>query len=151
MPSVSTPIDEIITEIEDLDDWKERFAYLIELGDELTPLSDDEKNETNRVEGCVSNVWLIAEVRPQDPPVLDLRADSDSHLVRGLVAVLLAMFSGKTADEILACDAETVFDRLDLKSHLSRSRSNGLRSMLKRIRNLARGVQTLDHVAVTGS
>lgn len=130
-------IDEIVEDFEDLDNWEDRYRYIIELGDSLPGMPDDLKTEQTRVQGCISNVWLVMCVEPGDPPVIRLIADSDSQIVRGLVAILLMLCSGRTAREIEALDIESIFDRLDLGRHLSRSRSNGFHSMIKRIRRLA--------------
>ena len=130
-------IDELIDEFDFLDDWEDRYRYIIELGDELDDMPSELKTEENRVQGCVSNVWLVMDVQPADPPVVKFVADSDSQIVRGLVAILLMLCSGLTGNEILSLDIESVFDRLELKKHLSRSRSNGFYSMVKRIRKLA--------------
>lgn len=130
-------IEELIDEFDFLDDWEDRYKFIIELGDELDDMPAEFKTEDNRVQGCVSNVWLVMDVQSVDPPVINFRADSDSQIVRGLVAILLMLCSGRTGKEILSLDIESVFDRLELKKHLSRSRSNGFYSMVKRIRKLA--------------
>lgn len=130
-------IEELIDEFDFLDDWEDRYKLIIELGDELDDMPAELKTEENRVQGCVSNVWLVMDVQPADPPVISFSADSDSQIVRGLVAILLMLSSGRTANDILSLDIESVFDRLELKKHLSRSRSNGFYSMVKRIRKLA--------------
>ncbi len=130
-------VEELIDEFDFLDDWEDRYKFIIELGDELDEIPAELKTELNRVQGCVSNVWLVMEVQPTDPPVINFVADSDSQIVRGLVAILLMLCSGRTGNAILSLDIESVFDRLELKKHLSRSRSNGFYSMVKRIRKLA--------------
>lgn len=130
-------IDDILADMELLDDRMERYRYLVDLGKELTPLVDEERVEANRVRGCTSNVWLVHEVTADDPPRLSLRADSDAHIVKGLVALALALFSGKTAAEILAVDTEAVFARLDLTSQLTPSRQNGLYAVVARVRQIA--------------
>jgi len=130
-------IEELIDEFDFLDDWEDRYKFIIELGDELDEMPADLKTEQNRVQGCVSNVWLVTDIEPADPPVINFVADSDSQIVRGLVAILLMLCSGRTGPEILSLDIDSVFDRLELKKHLSRSRSNGFYSMVKRIRGLA--------------
>jgi cysteine desulfuration protein SufE len=130
-------LNEIVEDFEFLDDWEDRYRYIIELGDELAEMPSGLKTEANRVQGCVSNVWLVLEVEPGDPPLIRFIADSDSQIVRGLVAILLMLCSGRTGPEIQALDIESLFERLDLGKHLSRSRSNGLHSMIKRIRRLA--------------
>ncbi len=130
-------IDEIIENFELLDEWDDRYRYVIELGRTLPPLPDADHNETNKVRGCASQVWLVSHVIPDGNggPELTFDGDSDAHIVRGLIAILFALYSGKNAREILATDAIAVFDRLGLREHLTPQRSNGLRSMVERIRN----------------
>jgi len=130
-------IEELIDDFEFLDDWEDRYRYIIELGDKLDEMPAELKTEENRVQGCISNVWLVIDVQPGDPPVINFVADSDSQIVRGLVAILLMLCSGRTGKRIISLDIESVFDRLELRKHLSRSRSNGFYSMVKRIRKLA--------------
>ena len=129
-------IAEIISNFEVLDDWDDRYRYLIELGRELPPLAPAAHNDANKVQGCASQVWLETDVRRNGPdgPVLIFVGDSDAHLVRGLIAVLFAMFSGKAAKDILKIDAITLFERMGLREHLTPQRSNGFRSMVERIR-----------------
>jgi cysteine desulfuration protein SufE len=106
------------------------------LGDQVPPMTPEDQVDRNKVDGCLSTVWLVG--RPSgDPPLIELSADSDSSLVKGLIAILLRVYSGRSAEEIVAFDIDGLFQRLDLKQHLSRSRSNGLRSMVRRIRQLA--------------
>ena len=130
-------LDELVDDFEFLDAWEDRYRYIIELGDELEEMPESLKTETNRVQGCVSNVWLVLNFEPGDPPRIRFIADSDSQIVRGLVAILLMLCYGRTAQEIQTLDIESIFQRLELGKHLSRSRSNGLHSMIKRIRRLA--------------
>jgi cysteine desulfuration protein SufE len=129
-------IAEIIDNFEVLDDWDDRYRYLIELGRELPPLPPLAHNDVNKVQGCASQVWLETDVHPngKEGPVLNFLGDSDAHLVRGLIAVLFAMYSGKTAKEILAVNAIALFERMGLREHLTPQRSNGFRSMVERIR-----------------
>ena len=129
-------IAKIIDNFEFLDDWDDRYRYLIELGRELTPLAPSAHNDANKVQGCASQVWLETDVRPNgaDGPVLNFLGDSDAHLVRGLIAVLFAIFSGRTAKDILAVDVIALFERMGLREHLTPQRSNGFRSMVERIR-----------------
>jgi cysteine desulfuration protein SufE len=133
-------IDEIIDNFSILDDWDDRYRYLIELGRELPPLSVAAHNDANKVQGCASQVWLDTAVRPDgaDGPILTFEGDSDAHIVRGLIAILLATYSGRTAKHILATDAVKLFEGLGLKEHLTPQRSNGFRSMVERIRSDAR-------------
>jgi cysteine desulfuration protein SufE len=130
--------DELLDEFEQLPDWEDRCDLLIDLGMELPKLPEEERVESNKVRGCQSNVWLVATLdQSQSPPVLDLRAESDSMFVSGLIAVLLAVYNGKTPEEILAINAEDVFRKLDLQRHLSSQRRNGLAGMVQRVRALA--------------
>ena len=133
-----------IAEIEDnfalLDQWDDRYRYVIELGKTLPPLPEADHVEANKVQGCASQVWLITHKKPDGAagPVLSFEGDSDAHIVRGLVAILFALYSGKPAKTILDTDAGAVFDRLGLRENLTPQRSNGLRSMIERIRAEAR-------------
>jgi cysteine desulfuration protein SufE len=129
-------IDEIIDNFALLDDWDDRYRYLIEIGRMLAPLPDAEHTEANKVRGCASQVWLTTQIAPNgaDGPVLNFVGDSDAHIVRGLIAVLLALYSGKPARKILDTDAIALFEKLGLKEHLTPQRSNGFRSMVERIR-----------------
>ena len=136
--SVTDPrLDELAETFEFFDDWEDRYRYIIDLGKELTPLDDAEKVPEYKVEGCVSQVWLLVADDAERPGALQFRGDSDAHIVKGLVAVLLTLFNGRTPQEILEFDARGALDRLDLAGHLSPSRSNGLFSMVRRIRALA--------------
>jgi cysteine desulfuration protein SufE len=139
-PDAMTTLDEIIDNFSLLDDWDDRYRYVIELGRGLAPLSERDRTEANKVQGCASQVWLATTVRPdgQRGPVLTFSGDSDAHIVRGLIAILLAMFSGKQARDILSGDAIALFERLGLREHLTPQRSNGFRSMVERIRTDAR-------------
>jgi cysteine desulfuration protein SufE len=134
-------IDEIIENFSLLDEWDDRYRYLIELGKTLVPLSERDRTATNKVQVCASQVWLATTVRPNGSggPLLEFAGDSDAHIVRGLIAVLLVLFSGRHAREILATDAIATFERLGLREHLTPQRSNGFRSMVERIRSDARG------------
>jgi cysteine desulfuration protein SufE len=136
-----TAIDEIIENFALLDEWDDRYRYLIELGRQLEPLPDTARNDTNKVQGCASQVWLSTSVKPDGAggPVLSFVGDSDAHIVRGLIAVLFALFSGKHAKDILSTDAVALFEKLGLKEHLTPQRSNGFRSMVERIRRDATG------------
>ena len=130
--------DRIIQNFEILGNWEERYRYVIDLGRKLPKFDERYKTEDNRVKGCVSNVWMITRVSEGEPTILEFEADSDAHIVRGLVAILLAIYSGKTASEILDVDIRDIFQQLDLERHLSPSRSNGFFSMVERIQNLAK-------------
>jgi cysteine desulfuration protein SufE len=136
-------IEEIIDNFAVLDDWDDRYRYLIELGRELPPLAEAAHSEANKVQGCASQVWLDTQVRRDgNVPVLTFAGDSDAHIVRGLIAILFAIFSGKPARDILAADALTLFERMGLREHLTPQRSNGFRSMVERIRADARSALT---------
>lgn len=136
--NATADIDAIVEDFEFLDDWDDRYKYLIELGNGLAPLDEAEKNAKTKVQGCVSQVWLVCESDGSADPVLTFRGDSDAHIVRGLVAVTLALFSGRKASEILATDEGSVFGRLNLAEHITPQRSNGLRAMVERIKSEAR-------------
>lgn len=135
-------IDEIRDNFELLDEWDDRYRYVIELGRMLAPLPDEEHSAANKVQGCASQVWLSRRLEPGNAgeQVLRFLGDSDAHIVRGLIAILLSLMDGKTAREILATDAIAVFDELGFAEHLTPQRSNGLRSMVERIRSDARDV-----------
>jgi cysteine desulfuration protein SufE len=132
-------IDEIVDGFAFLDDWEDRYRYVIELGRGLEPLPAEAHSAANKVLGCASQVWLETRIEPgaADGPVLRFRGDSDAHLVRGLIAILLALYSGRTATAILDIDAAGLLDRLGLKEHLTPQRSNGVRAMVARIRREA--------------
>ena len=132
MSAIDTELQDLAADFEVLGDWEERYRYVIELGKALAPLSDAERNDANKVRGCASQVWLVTE--PQADGSLRFRGDSDAHIVRGLIAILLRLFSGRRPREILAFDAKAAFDRLGLSGALSAQRSNGLASMVARIR-----------------
>ena len=134
-------IDEITENFALLDDWDDRYRYVIELGRALPPLPDAARTDANKVQGCASQVWLQTTVRPDGDggPVLNFLGDSDAHIVKGLIAILFALYSGKPAKDILALDALGLFDQLALREHLTPQRSNGFRSMVERIRAEARG------------
>jgi len=138
MASIDQTIQEIADEFALLPDWEERISYVIELGRGLAPLTDAERNEASRVRGCASQVWLVSDARPQEPEKLYFRGDSDAHLVRGEIALLLRIFSGRTPAEILSIEPRAVFDRLGLKDALTTQRSNGLFSMMARIQQAAK-------------
>jgi len=131
--------EEIIENFGFLDDWEDRYRYLIELGKDLPPLNENEMNEETRVKGCASQVWVIPSVdRSGAEPILSFRGQSDAHIVKGLVALTLALYSGHTASEILAIDALDLFRSIGLAEHLTPQRSNGVRSMIDRIRQDAK-------------
>jgi cysteine desulfuration protein SufE len=129
-------IDEIIENFALLDEWDDRYRYVIELGRTLSPLPAALRTESNKVQGCASQVWLATDVRPNGAsgPTLSFVGDSDAHIVRGLIAILFALYSGKGAREILSTDAIALFEKLAMREHLTPQRSNGFRSMVERIR-----------------
>lgn len=134
--SIEARLDELADELDLLGDWEQRYRHVIDLGRSLEPLTPDEHSEANKVRGCASQVWLIATRDASGR--LGFRGDSDAHIVRGLIAILLSLYGGRRADEILAFDARAAFERLGLTGALSRQRSNGLFSMVERIRAEAR-------------
>ena len=125
-------LETLLDDFDLFDDWEERYRYIIELGNGLKPLTDAELSEANKVPGCVSQVWLVND---RDGDALSFRGDSDAHIVRGLVAILLALYEGKSAQEIADYDAEGAFQKLGLGEHLTPQRSNGFYAMVQRIRN----------------
>ena len=130
--SVDTEFQDLAAEFDLLGDWEERYRYVIDLGRDLAPLTDAERSQANKVRGCASQVWLVTE--PQADGKLRFRGDSDAHIVRGLIAILLRLFSGHSPAEISAFDAKAAFEKLGLSGALSAQRSNGLASMVARIR-----------------
>ncbi|MGJ4904535.1 SufE family protein [Bradyrhizobium sp. HKCCYLS2058] len=132
-------IDDIRDNFALLDDWDDRYRYVIELGRTLAPMPEDEHSAANKVQGCASQVWLSKHVDHSSAvPVLNYLGDSDAHIVRGLIAILLTLYSGRTPQEIMTIDAPAVFDELGFREHLTPQRSNGLRAMVERIRADAR-------------
>ncbi|MGG7519527.1 SufE family protein [Allorhizobium undicola] len=129
-----TSIDRIMEDFAFLDDWEDRYRYVIELGKALPELAEDKRSAENKVRGCASQVWLVTHAGEGQDPVLTFEGDSDAHIVRGLVAIVLAAYSGKPASEVAALDALELFGKLGLMEHLSSQRANGLRSMVERIR-----------------
>jgi cysteine desulfuration protein SufE len=130
-----TSIDDIVENFALLDQWDDRYRYVIELGRTLPPLPQSAYTDVNKVRGCASQVWLLTQVNPDGAggPILTFVGDSDAHIVRGLIAILLALYSGKHAHEIVKTDALELFDRIGLRENLTPQRSNGLRSMVERI------------------
>jgi cysteine desulfuration protein SufE len=137
---MTTAIDDIRANFELLEDWDDRYRYVIELGRTLAPMPEDEHSAANKVNGCASQVWLSRKVAKSDKgtAVLSYLGDSDAHIVRGLIAILLALYSDRTPKDIMETDAVAVFNDLGFREHLTPQRSNGLRSMVERIRNDAR-------------
>ena len=131
-PAIDAELEDLAAEFELLGDWEERYRYVIDLGRDLAPLTDAERSEANKVRGCASQVWLVTE--PQPDGRVRFRGDSDAHIVRGLVAILLRLYSDRSPAEIGAFDAKAAFDKLGLSGALSAQRSNGLASMVARVR-----------------
>jgi cysteine desulfuration protein SufE len=132
LSAINASLDELAETFEFLGDWEERYRHVIDLGRDLAPLTEAERSDANKVRGCASQVWLISERGPDC--ALRFRGDSDAHIVRGLIAILMSLYSGRTPAEILAFDAKAAFARLGLTGALSQQRSNGLASMVERIR-----------------
>ena len=136
-------IERILEDFNVLDSWDDRYRYVIELGRALPPFPEPARSDANKVQGCASQVWLISETKPAlngGGPRLEFQGDSDAHIVKGLIAILFALYSGQPASKILDTDAIAVFERLGLREHLTPQRSNGFRSMVERIRSDARTV-----------
>jgi cysteine desulfuration protein SufE len=132
MGAMEAELQDLAAEFDVLGDWEERYRYVIDLGRDLAPLTDAERSDANKVRGCASQVWLVTE--PQGDGTLKFRGDSDAHIVRGLIAILLRLYSGRSPEEITGFDAKAAFDALGLSGALSAQRSNGLASMVARIR-----------------
>lgn len=134
--SIEDTLTELVDEFEVLGDWEERYRYVIDLGRDLAPLSEPDRSDANKVRGCSSQVWLVTDA--QDGGRLGFKGDSDAHIVRGLIAILLRLYSGRAPEDIAAFDAEGAFAQLGLSGALSQQRSNGLASMVERIRRDAK-------------
>lgn len=137
-------IEAIKSDFEFLDEWEDRYRYVIELGRELPPLAPEEKTEATRVRGCASQVWLVVDA-PADAAqgTLHFRGESDAHIVQGLIAILSAIYNGRPAKDVIDTDAVAIFNELGLSDHLTPQRSNGLNSMIERIRGEAAGIATI--------
>lgn len=131
-------IDQILDDFSYLEEWEDRYRYVIELGKALPDLPETDRTAENKVRGCASQVWLATETGDGPDPVLRFRGDSDAHIVRGLVAIVLAIYSGKRASEIASLDALDIFRSIGMIEHLSAQRANGLRSMVNRIQSEAK-------------
>jgi cysteine desulfuration protein SufE len=129
-------INQILEEFEILSDWQDKYSYIIDLGKQLPPMLESEKTEANKVSGCVSQVWIVSNLKDGK---YHFTADSDAFIVKGLLAIVLRIFSGKTKEEVLSTDFQTLFDKLGFATHLSPSRSNGLFAVVKRIIAFADG------------
>ena len=132
MGSIDADLQDLADDFDLIGDWEERYRHIIDLGRALEPLAEAERNEANRVRGCASQVWLVTE--PQADGRLRFRGDSDAHIVRGLIAVVLRLLSGRTPQDIAAFDPKAAFARLGFAGALSTQRANGLASMVERIR-----------------
>lgn len=131
---ISLSLQNIIEDFEFLDDWDDRYKYIMDIGKSLDPLSEDDHNDKNKVDGCASQVWLIVQEKTiQEKTILELRADSDSFLVRGLLAIILAIFSEKTPTEILKTDYIVELKKLNLQENISQQRSNGLTAVINKV------------------
>lgn len=135
-------IDTIRDDFSFLDDWEDRYRYVIDLGRELPPFPERARDDAHKVPGCVSQVWLETTREDGADPVLTFAGDSDAHIVRGLVAIMLALFSGRRASTIVTTDAEETLREFGLDEHLTPQRANGLRSMVKRIQRDAKAALT---------
>jgi cysteine desulfuration protein SufE len=135
-------IEQVIADFEVLDEWEDRYRYIIDLGRTLVPLPPELHNEQTRVRGCASQVWLHTSLEGDTAhgKVMRFRGDSDALIVKGLVALVLSIFDGKTPDEVLRTDARAILAGLGLQSNLSQQRSNGLNAMIDRIRDEAAGL-----------
>ncbi|MEK1926119.1 MAG: SufE family protein [Rhizobium giardinii] len=132
-----TPLAEIIDNCSYLDDWQDRMSYVIELGRKLPEMPQEKRTAEAKVQGCASQVWLVTQADSASDPILTFEGESDAHIVRGLVAIALSIFSGKPASDILKIDALDLFGRMGLIEYLTAQRANGLRSMIKRIKDEA--------------
>ena len=128
-------IDDLVEDFELFEDWEERYRYIVDLGKKLPPMPEEEKTEDNKVRGCMSQVWMTSQVDDStEPSTLSFRADSDAFIVKGLIAILLELYSGRTPQEITELDATEALTRLGLESHLSPNRRNGFVAMVGRIK-----------------
>ncbi|MFT3879771.1 MAG: SufE family protein [Gemmatales bacterium] len=134
--------EQLIDEFSFLDDWTDRYQYIIDLGNKLPAFPDNERTEVNRVHGCQSTVFLSARKRPGTVDTLDFLADSDADIVRGLIAILQQVFTGQKTSAILAFDIEAFLEKIGLDKNLAMTRRNGLVSMIKRIKALAQAIET---------
>jgi cysteine desulfuration protein SufE len=136
-PLANLRVDDVVDSFEVLDEWEDRYRYLIDLGRKLPPYPEAARDAVHKVEGCVSQVWLNPHFSDETPPRFSFEGDSDAHIVKGLVALMMILFNGKTVDEIAATDAKAILEKLGLARHLSPMRTNGLYSMVRRIHQLA--------------
>lgn len=135
-------LDDLVEDFELFEDWEERYRYIVDLGKKLPPMTEGEMSEDNKVRGCMSQVWMVSEADTgASPPIVHYRADSDAFIVKGLIAILLELYSGRTPNEILSLDAAEALGRLGLESHLSPNRRNGFVAMVDRIKSEAATLQ----------
>jgi cysteine desulfuration protein SufE len=137
----SSTLDELVETFDLLDEWQEKYKYIIELGDRLPAFPTEYKSELNRVQGCQSNVWIVPEVDAGTPPRIDFKAWGDSQIVRGLIYILTVVYSHRTPGEILDLDIQSLFQKIGFEHHLLGSRANGFRAMVNRIRSFAEAAQ----------
>lgn len=136
-------VDRVITAFEMMPSWQERYRLIIDMGRKLPQLPDEHYVDENLLDGCMSKVWMTAQLdTSQDPPVMRYQADSDSQIVKGLIAIVFEVFNGKPPEEIVTTDVESVFRKLELEQHISSGRRNGLSSMVRRVRELAQAELT---------
>lgn len=138
-------VDQIIADFEYIDEWEDRYRYVIDLGNQLEPYPPENKTPLTKVNGCVSQVWLTSDFRKSKDSgetILHFSGDSDAHIVRGLMAIVFSIFSDKTPVEITNTDHQAIFATLDLKDHITPQRSNGLNAMVQRIKQDAQAAQT---------
>jgi len=126
-------IDELLENFGLFDDWEDRYQYLIELGNKLPPMADKHKTDINKVDGCISQVWIV--IQPDENGHFDFLADSDAHIVRGLIAILRVLYTGKGSENADKQDIEEIFNQLGLQQHLSVNRRNGFYAMVERLKN----------------
>ncbi len=137
----SARFEEIVDDFEFLDEWEDRYRYVIDMGKKMPPLADNQKVDTTKVHGCASQVWIVPEIEGSGPDArIGFAGDSDAMIVKGLIAVLHALYDGVSAAEALEIDAQAELSRLGLDQHLSSQRSNGLRAMIERIRQIAKAL-----------
>lgn len=134
-------IQDIIDDFSFMDDWEGRYSHVIDLGKDLAPLTPEERNDLTRVKGCVSQVWLVKDPDNDQQGRLFYRGDSDAHIVKGLVAIMIAIFSGQKPEDILTIDINTIMEKIGLAEHLSAQRSNGLKAMIARIQHDAKAMR----------
>lgn len=130
-------MDDLVENFELLGEWEERYRYIIELGRKLPPMPEPDHNEANKVRGCMSQVWLTCKINPGPPKTLEFQGDSDSHLVKGLIALLFLICGGRTPQDIAKLDIASIFTRLGLENHITMNRRNGFFAMVERIKGYA--------------